>query len=49
MTHDELLEKINRAARDGLTELDLSGQDLTDIPPEIGQLSQLEWFFWDFI
>jgi internalin A len=41
MTHDELLETINRAVRDGLTKLDLAGQDLTSLPPEIGQLSQL--------
>jgi internalin A len=41
MTRDELLEIIERAARDGLNKLDLSGKGLTDLPPEIGQLSQL--------
>jgi internalin A len=42
MTRDELLELIDQAAAEGWTELDLSGQNLTELPPEIGQLTQLE-------
>jgi internalin A len=42
MTQDELLQIIEQAAADGATELDLSGSDLTELPPEIGQLTQLE-------
>jgi internalin A len=41
MTHDELLQIIEKAAADGATELDLSGNDLTELPPEIGQLQNL--------
>jgi internalin A len=42
MTQDELLQIIEQAAANGATELDLSGSDLTELPPEIGQLTQLE-------
>jgi hypothetical protein len=42
MTRDELLELIDQAAAEGWTELDLAGQKLTELPPEIGQLTQLE-------
>ncbi len=42
MTHDELLQLIDQAAAEGWTELDLSGQGLTELPPEIGKLTQLE-------
>ena len=42
MTPDELLKLINQAAEEGWTELDLSGKGLTDLPPEIGKLTQLE-------
>ncbi|MEM6437214.1 MAG: leucine-rich repeat domain-containing protein [Cyanobacteria bacterium P01_D01_bin.115] len=42
MTQDELLALIDQAAIEGWTELDLSGQGLTELPPEIGQLTQLE-------
>jgi internalin A len=42
MTRDELLELIEQAAAEGWTELDLAGQNLTELPPEIGQLTQLE-------
>ncbi|MGB5915648.1 MAG: leucine-rich repeat domain-containing protein, partial [Phormidesmis sp.] len=42
MTHDELLQVIRQAARDGVTELDLSGNELKELPAEIGQLTQLE-------
>ncbi|NEP17061.1 MAG: GTP-binding protein [Leptolyngbya sp. SIO4C1] len=42
MTRDELLALIDQAAEEGWTELDLSGQGLTELPPEIGKLTQLE-------
>jgi len=41
MTNDELSEVIAKAAREGATELDLSGKGLTALPPEIGQLTNL--------
>ncbi|WP_215608354.1 hypothetical protein [Leptothoe spongobia] len=42
MTKDELLALIDQAATEGWTKLDLSGQGLTELPEEIGKLSQLE-------
>ncbi|PZO36431.1 MAG: hypothetical protein DCF17_17280, partial [Shackletoniella antarctica] len=42
MTHDELLQLIDQAAAEGWTELDLAGKGLTELPPEIGKLTQLE-------
>ena len=42
MTQDELLALIDQATAEGWTELDLSGQGLTELPPAIGQLTQLE-------
>jgi internalin A len=42
MTHEELLKLIDQAAEEGWTELDLSGKGLTELPPEIGKLTQLE-------
>ena len=42
MRRNELLKIIQKAAREGITELDFSGRDITEIPPEIGQLTQLE-------
>jgi internalin A len=42
MTQDELLVLIDRAAAEGWRELDLSGQELTELPGEIGKLQQLE-------
>ena len=42
MTQDELLALIDRAAAVGWTELDLSGQNLSELPAAIGQLTQLE-------
>ncbi|MEH2140405.1 leucine-rich repeat domain-containing protein [Nostoc sp.] len=42
MTQDELLVLIDRAAAEGWQELDLSGQELTELPVEIGKLKQLE-------
>ena len=41
MTEEELLQVIEQAAKEGATELDLSGNELTALPPEIGQLTQL--------
>jgi internalin A len=42
MSPDELLQLIDQAAAEGWTELDLAGQGLTELPPEIGKLNQLE-------
>ncbi|MEH2401655.1 leucine-rich repeat domain-containing protein, partial [Nostoc sp.] len=42
MTQDELLVLIDRAVAEGWQELDLSGQELTQLPVEIGKLQQLE-------
>lgn len=42
MTQEELLQVIEQAAKDGRKTLDLSGNELTTLPPEIGQLAQLK-------
>ncbi|MEH2367511.1 leucine-rich repeat domain-containing protein [Nostoc sp.] len=42
MTQEELLVLIDRAVAEGWQELDLSGQELTQLPMEIGKLKQLE-------
>jgi Leucine-rich repeat (LRR) protein/GTPase SAR1 family protein len=42
MEREELLRLIDRAADEQWTELDLAGMDLTELPPEIGKLTQLE-------
>ncbi|NJK99654.1 MAG: GTP-binding protein [Spirulinaceae cyanobacterium SM2_1_0] len=42
MTQAELLALIEQAAAEGWTELDLAGQELTELPPEIGQLQSLQ-------
>lgn len=42
MTQEELLVLIDRAAAEGWTELDLAGLGLTELPGEIGKLTQLE-------
>ncbi|WP_292755257.1 COR domain-containing protein [Nostoc sp. NMS4] len=42
MTQDELLVLIDRAVAEDWQELDLSGQELTELPVEIGKLQQLE-------
>ncbi|MEM7063477.1 MAG: COR domain-containing protein [Cyanobacteria bacterium P01_B01_bin.77] len=42
MTQDELLRLIDQATTEGWTTLDLSSQDLTELPPEIGQLTSLK-------
>ena len=41
MTQKQLLKKIEEAARTGATELDLSINNLTALPPEIAQLTAL--------
>ncbi|WP_235526239.1 leucine-rich repeat domain-containing protein [Nostoc piscinale] len=42
MTQDELLALIEQAAAEGWRQLDLSGQNLAELPGEIGKLQQLE-------
>jgi internalin A len=42
MTREELLAVIEQAQAEGATELDLSDAGLTELPPEIGKLTQLE-------
>ncbi|MBT9312258.1 leucine-rich repeat domain-containing protein [Leptothoe kymatousa TAU-MAC 1615] len=42
MTTDELLALIDQAEKEGWTELDLAGQGLSELPEEIGKLTQLE-------
>ncbi len=43
MAYADCLEMIEKAAQEGAVELDLSGQDLQTLPPEIGRLTQLTW------
>ncbi|HEY83668.1 MAG TPA: hypothetical protein G4N96_00945 [Chloroflexi bacterium] len=43
MNKQQLLTLIDQAAKDDRTELDLSSRGLTELPPEIGQLTELEW------
>ncbi len=42
MTRDELLQLIDRAYEEGWEELDLAGNDLEELPPEVGKLTQLK-------
>ena len=42
MTREEAVRRIHRAAEEKLTQLDLSGLDLEELPPEIGKCTQLE-------
>ncbi|KST66804.1 leucine-rich repeat domain-containing protein [Mastigocoleus testarum] len=42
MTGEDLLHTIKQAVKQGVTELDLSGSELTVVPPEIGQLTNLQ-------
>ena len=42
MTESELHELIKQAEREEWTELDLSGQGLRELPPEIGRLRRLQ-------
>ena len=41
MEYDECVRIIDEAAKQGATELDLSSQDLHELPPEIGKLANL--------
>ncbi|MBN3942575.1 COR domain-containing protein [Nostoc sp. NMS9] len=43
MTNEELLQIIEKAVRDKKTQLDLSGKGLTTLPPEFGQLTNLQY------
>jgi internalin A len=43
MTNEQLLTVIRRAKAKGITSLYLSGKQLTEIPSEIGQLTNLTW------
>ena len=42
MTREEAVRRIHQAAEEKLTQLDLSGLDLEELPPEIGKCTQLE-------
>ncbi|MEH1904202.1 MAG: leucine-rich repeat domain-containing protein [Nostoc sp.] len=42
MTNEELLQIIEQAVTDKVTELDLSHRGLTTLPPEIVQLTNLQ-------
>ncbi|MEM9449057.1 MAG: COR domain-containing protein [Cyanobacteria bacterium P01_E01_bin.6] len=41
MTRDDLLALIDQAAAEGWTELDLAGENVTELPPKISKLTQL--------
>ena len=41
MTYDECVALIEKAEKDGATELNLSRQGLEKLPPEIARLTQL--------
>ena len=42
MTLEEAVRRIDEAAEEKVTQLDLSGLDLEELPPEIGKCTQLE-------
>ena len=42
MTREEAVRRIDRAAEEKLTQLDLAGLGLEELPPEIGKCTQLE-------
>src|SRR4028118_1290273 len=42
MTREEAVRRIHRAAEEKLTQLDLSGLGLEELPPGIGKCTQLE-------
>ena len=42
MPGDELITLIDQAVAEGWTELDLSGRELTELPTEIGKLTNLK-------
>ena len=43
MTNKELLRLIRKTAKDREPKLDLAGQDISSLPPEINQLKHLTW------
>ncbi|WP_298911120.1 leucine-rich repeat domain-containing protein [uncultured Nostoc sp.] len=43
MTNEELLQIIEKAAKKKTTKLSLNNNQLSSLPPEISQLSNLEW------
>ncbi len=48
MGYEDALQKIEKVARDGATELDLSHNQLTTLPPEIAELTSLTTLnLWD--
>jgi len=42
MTREEAVGRIDQAAEEKLTQLDLAGLGLEELPPEIGKFTQLE-------
>ena len=42
MTREEAVRRIERAAEEKLIQLDLSGLELEEVPPEIAKCTQLE-------
>src|SRR6476469_23824 len=42
MTREEAVRRIDQAAEEKLTQLDLAGLELEELPPEIGKCTQLE-------
>ncbi len=42
MSRKKVLKIIEEAARDGREKLDLNGKGITELPDEIGQLTNLE-------
>ena len=42
MTREEAVRRIERAAEEKLTKLDLAGLGLEELPPEIGKYTPLE-------
>ncbi|MEH1883019.1 leucine-rich repeat domain-containing protein, partial [Nostoc sp.] len=48
MTNEELLQIIEQAVRNNVTKLDLSGKGLITLPPEFGQLTNLQTLYLSF-
>ena len=42
MTREEAVRRIDQAAEEKLTQLDLAGLGLEELPPEIGKCARLE-------